>query len=258
MLRGYDTAIPFETFQATMIAGLVMSAVGVFLGLSCCMALLLAVQPDCLDALRSARRRVGLADSLVALVVAMALAALAGRLEWLAIDRFHAHAIVSASQPPGLGTWFPALGVAAGAFGGMLTRLAVLALVCHVAARMLRSWWKVIAVGLAGVAAFVPREVRTLSEFGLHYCILLTMAAAAWIFIRWFARGNVLAYLLAAATLSLGGRAMALLGQPNAALHLQGWSVLAALAAVLAWAVWPALARGRGGEATAAAASPAR
>jgi len=255
MLRNYSTAIPFETFQATMIAGLVMGAVGIFLGLSCCTAVLLTLHPDCLDALRPARRRVALADSLIALVVAVALAGFGGHLEWLLIDRFHAHAIVSVSEPEGLGTMFPALALAAGAIAGVLARLALLALVCRLAGQMIKSRWKVVALGLAAVAAFIPGEARTAAEFGLHYCILLALAGAYWIFIRWFARGNLLAYLLAAFTLALGSRGLALVEQPNGALQVQGWALLALLAAIVAWTVRPALARSREGDSPAVSAS---
>jgi hypothetical protein len=84
------------------------------------------------------------------------------------------------------------------------------------------------------------------------------MAGAYWVFIRWFALGNVLAYLLAALTLALGSKALALVEQPNGALQGQGWVVLAVLAAVLAWSVKPSLARSRGDSGGVAALPAAR
>jgi hypothetical protein len=242
VLRNYDTAIPIETFRAVVIAGMAISALGLFLGLACCVALLLAVRPDSLAALKPAHRRAGLADSLIALAVALALATLTSRGAWLLIDRFHAHAILSASNPDYFAAISPAVSVVASGCGGALFALTFLALAWYAADSVFRNRWIALVVSLVAAAAFVPGQVHTPAEFALHYCILLATAGAVFLFASGFARGNALAYLLAAVTLALGRRGLNLLEQPYSGLRSQGWGVLFLVVLVFVWAVKPALA----------------
>jgi membrane protease YdiL (CAAX protease family) len=241
LLRAYDTATPLETFRAVMIAGIVIGAVGLFLGMACCAAVLFAVRPDSLAALEAPRRRVVLADSLIALAVAVALAVLAGRCQWLLIDRFHTQAVLSVASHDAFGTLMPAVSAAASAFQEAMLELALLAVIGYAAGFLTRHQWLIAVAVLVAIAVFVPSQVHTAAEFSLHYAILLPAAGALWLFVRGFAGGNALPYLLSALTLGLGRRALVLLEQPYGGLRLQGWAVMFLLALILGWAVRPLL-----------------
>ena len=68
------------------------------------------------------------------------------------------------------------------------------------------------------------------------------------VFCLYFARHNYLAYALAfLAVSSLRNGMMQLLAQPNPRLQLQGWIVIAVLAAALVWALLPAVRRAPAG-----------
>ena len=239
VLRNYDTAVPIETFRAVVIAGMAISALGLFLGLACCVGVLLAVRPDSLAALQPAHRRAVLADSLTALGVALALAILTSRGAWWLIDRFHAHAVLSVGNPDHFAAISPAVSVVAAGCGGALFALAFLALAWYAADSVFRNRWAAVLAALAAVAAFVPGQVHTAAEFVLHYGILLSTAGAVLLFAAGFARGNTLAYLLAATTLAVGRRGLSLIEQPYGGLRLQGWAVLVLIVLIFGWAVKP-------------------
>jgi membrane protease YdiL (CAAX protease family) len=242
LVRNYDTAVPLETFQAVMIAGVVISALGMFLGMACCSGVLLAVRPDSLAALKAAHRRAALTDNLIAVAAGVALAFLISRCQWLIIDRFHAQAVLSVSNSDIFGTVSPAMSVAASALETAVFELALLALIGYAGGLLSRHRWALALTALGAVAVFVPSQVHTGTEFALHYGLLLAATAALWWFIRGFARGNALAYLLTVLTLGLGRRALVLLDQPNGGLHMQGWVVLFLLALIVGWAIGPVLA----------------
>jgi len=235
-LRNYDTAMPLETFRAVMIAGIVIGALGLFLGLACAAGLLFAVRPDSLAALKPAHRRAVLVDSLIALAVAAGLAALISQCDWWLIDRFHAQAVLSAGSVDIFGILSPAVSAASGACEEALFELGLLALIGYAIGWLGRRPWQIAVVALAGIAAFVPSQVHTAGEFALHYATLLVAAGAVWLFVRGFAGGNVLAYLLAVLVLAFGRRALMLLEQPYNGLRLQGWAVVFLLVLILVWA----------------------
>jgi hypothetical protein len=64
------------------------------------------------------------------------------------------------------------------------------------------------------------------------------------VFIEFFARDNWLAYALAALAFDLQGGAARLFAEPNTALQVQAWLLIAILAILLAWLAQPAF-RGR-------------
>jgi membrane protease YdiL (CAAX protease family) len=239
VLRNYDTAIPIETFRAVVIAGMAISALGLFLGLACCAGVLLAALPDSLAALKSAHRRTAFADSLIALAVALALANLTSRGAWWLIDHFHVHALLSASSPDSFAAISPALSAVAAGCEGAVFALTFLALVWYAAVSVFRNRWIAVVAAFAATAAFVPGQVHTAAEFALHYGILLATAGAVFLFASTFARGNSLAYVLAAVTLALGRRGLTLLEQRYSGLRLQGGAVLFLVALILIWAMIP-------------------
>jgi membrane protease YdiL (CAAX protease family) len=239
----YDTAIPLQSFEVVMITGLAISALALFIALAAGVALILALRPEAPAARRRAGRRLLGVDALCAAGLAVALAAALDRLRWMLIDRFHAEALLSAGPRTMFGTASPAALGIAGACQETLFWLALLVLIAHAAALLRGRAWAVPLAVVAGAAGFVPSTAHTPGEFFLYFGILLAYIAAAFVFVRYFARGNYLAYLLTVWTLALAGRAADLVTQPSGALRFQGGALLAVLLGTLLWAVAPALAR---------------
>src|SRR5581483_3276569 len=107
--------------------------------------------------------------------------------------------------------------------------------------RFLNRWpGAAIAAVFVAAAGFVPTPAHTPGEFALYFSAMLITLAAGFAFIRYFARANTLAYLMAAWTLALAERATDLLSQPAAALRFQGGVLIALWAISLVWAVAPA------------------
>jgi hypothetical protein len=236
-MRAYDTAIPLETFRAVMVTGLVIAGLGLFLAMACAAGVLRALYPGGPGVLRSANRRAASLDALLAAVAAVGLALAAGQLGWLLRDRFHAQALFSPAAPEALGSLSPAFSAIAGAAQETLLALAVLAVAVWAARRLTNGAARAAAL-LALPAAFVPNTVHTPGEFILHYAILLVAVAGALVFVRWFAGGNLLAYVVTVWTAALARRALDLWSHP--AYRTEGWIALALLAATLLWIVLPA------------------
>ena len=245
LLSQYPTTFPLESFEVIMIVGLAIGALALFVALACGAALILALRPGALAVFGPANRRLLGRDALFAAALAVAGVAALDRLRWLAIDRFHSCALLSAGASTAVATASPAVSGFAGAAQATLFWLALLVLVVH-AVRLLRRWPGVpILAALVAAAALVPSTAHTAGEFFLYFGIGLVYLAAGVLFAACFARGNYLVYLLAAWTLALGEKAAALFGQPDLALKIQGVALVALLLASLLWAAAPALVRRR-------------
>lgn len=251
MMRGYSTAVPFETFRMMMLAAVAIGAVGSFLAMACAAGLLLGLHAPAAGALRSGARRTAAVDALCAVALATGLAAAVTQCAHLARERFPAQALYSPGAPEAAGAALPALSLAGGAAQQTVFLLAAVALALYILLRRPAVWQRAVLLVLAP-AALVSAEVHTPAEFALEYALALAACGAALAF-AWFARGNYLAWLLAFWTLAAGARAVAFIAQPAAALAWHGWALAAVWAATLLWAVWPAL----GGAARRKEAAPA-
>ena len=91
--RNYPTSVSLQVFQAMAVTGLVITVIGVFLGLGAAVALVTSSFPECLDSLRRSARSVLGPDALAALAAAVGLALVVARAVALLQDRFHAQAL---------------------------------------------------------------------------------------------------------------------------------------------------------------------
>jgi hypothetical protein len=242
MMQAYSTAVPIETFRIVMATGVGMGAVGLFLGLACAAGLIVALHPGAGAALRATSRRAAAVDALCAAALAAGLAAAVTQAGVLARGLFHAQALFSPEAPTTLGAVFPAVAAAGGGAQDTLFRLSLVALAAFVLRWAGRSGGRVVLLILAVIIVTASTHVQTRAELMLEAALTVAAIAAVMGF-AWFARANALAWALEVWTLAMGGRALPLLAQPATAFQVQGWIVAAAWAAVMAWAVAPALGR---------------
>jgi membrane protease YdiL (CAAX protease family) len=241
--KGYDSAIPLGTFKAMMWIGIAISLIFSFLMYIAMSALLTSVYPESLATLRTAGRRLCGVDAAVAMLLAVGIVVLLNQFEGLLMDHFHPWALFAIGSPDIIVSAAPAVSVLASALSSALLYAAGLAVIVQLVG-ILPKRWIAIPVGLMAVAAFTSGDVRTSGEFALQYCVALAGLVCAVVFCLYFARHNYLAYALAFfAVSSLRHGTMQLLAQPNPGLQLQGWIVIAVLAATLVWALLPALRR---------------
>jgi membrane protease YdiL (CAAX protease family) len=233
--RAYNTAVPFETFQAMLITGMAITLGFSFMMMTALAAFIQVTQPDALPSLRARSRATLGMDAAVAALCAIGLGALAGLLRDALMTRFHALALFGVGAPDVIATAAPAFSAIASAASTALAGCAALALGAHVLGMLSRKWMAA-AVLLAAAAAMIPGSARTAGEFALGYLLSLAPLAALLLFTFLFARRNLLAYALAAWAYGLRGALAELLGQASVGLQLQGWIVVAALAATLVWA----------------------
>src|SRR5262249_17442990 len=180
------------------------------------------------------------ADAVLLVLVVIGLAALAGQLRGLLLGRFHTAALFSIGAPEIIVSASPVVTAIGSAARAVLTYGAVLALAFYMFAR-LRSRWMVVALLAAALVATIPVGARTAGEFALGAAAGAPALAAVALFALGFARHNWLAYALGAWTIALRGATIDLFGQPNNALQVQGWTLVAVLAASLLWCGLPAL-----------------
>jgi hypothetical protein len=160
---------------------------------------------------------------------------------------FPAFVLPQITSPQLIVSAFPALSAVAKASMRTVTVLVVLALVSHIVqvAWSRYRWW-VVALGLIALAGMLPGEVHTFGEFLLAYSELLVQAGVIVAVCVFLIRDNLLAYGLAAWTITLGSAAAELFEQQNPRLQLQGWIVICILLLTVSWAIAPAFYRPRG------------
>jgi hypothetical protein len=241
LMSQYPTTFSLETFEVTLGVSLFIGALALFVAIACGVALILGLEPDALAVFRRANRKVWGIDAVLAAGLAAAVAAALGQLRWLAIDRFHAQALLSVDARAAFATLSPAVSGIASACQEALTWLAILVLVAYLV-RYLERWpGAAVLAGLAAAAGLVPGTIHTGGEFLLYYALRVIYLAAAVIFVKYIAGRNYLAYLLVAWTLALLDKSGDLVSQPAAPLRVQGGILIAVLAATVAWALAPVL-----------------
>ncbi len=244
LLQGYNTAIPLETYEATMYLVVAMSLIFAFLISGAAAALILAYFPDSALALRTPGRRAAGLDALVALLAAAGLGLLAHQAQALLLDRFHAAALFGIGAPDLIVSAAPPLAAIAGAFRSVLIYGAALAVAVLILKGMRARWMAVAALLLLPFLS-LSLDVRTPAEFALQYAGGVLGIAAIAVFCRYFARGNYLAYVLVFWLLALRGPLGDLLGNPYPAYVLAGRIVGAVALAAILWAVAPAFLPGK-------------
>jgi hypothetical protein len=155
------------------------------------------------------------------------------------MERFHAQAIPSIASVDPIRSAVPAISALSSAGASFLADAAILALAALFFRHATQWWMRITAVAL-GVLGIMPAEVHTLGEFALQIPLALFWMAVAAVIAWVFARRNYLAYAAILWALPLAILAATLHGTGNAALQLQGWIVVLAAIAPIAWLLVPA------------------
>ena len=151
-----------------------------------------------------------------------------------------AHRVLEASLPTGFfDSYFPAVQAIGQAVAGMLGGLFLIgyiALAAGFLAGYVRQRWMqfglvlLLAVALAG-------EWGSPADFAKRVVVRLLFLGVVWWGVTRVVRFNLLAYFLIAAAIALVSAASMLLRQPNPFFRANGYAVVAALLALLAWPV---------------------
>jgi hypothetical protein len=237
-LQNYDTAIPLQTYQATIYVVILMSVVFGFLLLGGAVALLTSFYSESTAALGQRMRRLLGVDAAIALLAAIGMGLILHQVQALLMDHFHTQALFSVGSPDLIVSSAPALVAVANAFRSTIFDGAMLGTIALIAGRLSSGWMKLLA-GLLAVFILLPLDIRTAGEFTLEYGIALLTVAGAVLFCVHFARGNYLAYAVVLWALSFRGPLGELFGTSIPAMHLQAWIIVAVLAASVLWAVLP-------------------
>ncbi len=242
MLKSYNTAIPLETYQATMYIGLLMSVIFFFLALGAAAALITTFYPESVEALRAANRKLLGMDAGAALLAAAGLEILLNRHDAMLMDHHHAQALFAIGSPDLIVSRAPALAALASAVPSVLMNAATLVLIAIVI-KKLPKWWMLALLAVAALTVNLSGDIRTPGEFALGYAMAAIWAGCAVLFCLLFARKNYLAYALVLWAMALRPAMTELFGTGNPALERQGWIVAGVLAVTVVWAVAPALRR---------------
>ena len=242
LLEGYNTAIPLQTFQASMYVGLLMTVIMAFVLLGAAAALVTSCYPESLPALRASNRRTLAIDAGMALAAAIGLEMLVSQAAVIFMDRFHAQALFGIDSPGLVASVLPSAAALAGAVRTVLMDAALLVAIVVLLTR-LRVRWLIVPLALLAPFATLSTGIRTFGEFALQYGVAALEVSAAALFCLLFARRNYLAYALVFWAMALRAPMVELLGNGNVALTVQGSIVVTAVAVAVAWAVAPAVKR---------------
>jgi hypothetical protein len=239
MWQNYQTSIPFAMYRVVIVSSAVMLLVFTFLMVCGSLAAVSVLRPGAMAAFGGAARRAFGADALLAALLALGLAAIVQRCHALLENLLHAYATVEVSAPTQIASLSPLFSALTSAIGSIPMNLAGLALVVYLIGRV-RARWMLIPIAALTLMAMAPGEVRTPAELAFAAAIAALPLAAVVVFINFFARDNWLAYALAVLAFDLQGGAEKLFAEPNGALQVQAWLLIAILALILAWVALPA------------------
>ena len=239
LYREYQTFVPFQTFVVSTCVVLAMGVAFGYVMYVAAMGLLLSFFPESLVAFRPIRRVLAV-DAVVLLLLALGLWHICQQFAALLTDRFHAVAILGVGSPGLVGLPVPAVTALANAAREIFTRAALVG-VAVLAVRRLPKRWMLAPLTLLAVCALVSEEVRTPGEFALEYLPAFLGVVCTLVFFIRFARDNYLAYVLVLGIDAVHTALAELLHSGNASLEMQGWIVVAAVVAGLAWAVGPGI-----------------
>ncbi len=149
-----------------------------------------------------------------------------------------AHRALEASLPTSFDTYLPAvqaIGQAvAGALSGGLFLAGYIALAAGFIAGYVRQMWMRVGVALL-VAVALAGDWGSPADFAQQVLVQLIILGVLWWGVIRVVRFNLLAYFLIAATVTLTGAATRLLQQPNPFFRANGYAVVGAALALLAW-----------------------
>ena len=242
MLQGYDTAIPLQTFQATMYIVILMSVVFGFLLTGGAVALLTSFYSESMAALRRANRRLLGLDAAVALLATIGIGLLLHQIQALLLDRFHAQALFSVANSDLIVNKASALVAIADAVRSTLFSGAMLGTIAPlIAGRLSRTWMKAPGGSAGGVHPFASGYTDARGNWPCNTESRFDPGGCVATFARDSPGNNYLAYALVLWVLAFRGPLGELFGTSIPALHLQGWIAVAILAASVLWAVLPAM-----------------
>ncbi len=241
LLREYPTAIPLGTFRAATFVSAGISVVAAFLIMGAAAALITSLFPGSLPSLRTANRRALAADALASLAAAAGLLFSLGQARAALSMVFPAQALFSLGDANLIASAAPALAALANAARSILMGAAVVA-VLAAAVRLIPKRWMLAPLIVLAVFALISGDVRTPGELAVQCLLALLGVGCFGLFCLGFARSNYLAYLLALCLLALRTPAAELFGTEIPLLHVQAWGIVIAMAALVVWAVYPALA----------------
>ncbi len=95
----YPTEIPVEVFQGTMIGGMAMGTIGIFIAITCAAALISGLRTQSATDLSAANRAHAGLDAAAAALLAVLIAAAGAHLAGIARDRLHALALFGVPEP---------------------------------------------------------------------------------------------------------------------------------------------------------------
>ena len=238
LLMNYTTAWPLVTFYTTLSIGMLFIAAmytsgGVILLGFAWFFLERAFGPGCIPSWRNANAAyfrdavcLGVFGS-AALMGLSRIPALFARWPLL-------HHSLEASVPEGLDALNPAIGAAGSAIVAAFLMVGALGIVAGLIAAYVRPAWLRAAL-LILFSILLTTNVAAPGSFFREAAFHLFTITAVWFGITRLVRFNVLGYFLIAATVALASPAAELLRQPNPYFRANGYAVIVAALAMLAW-----------------------
>lgn len=235
-LINYETSVSMNLFTISVMVAILISVLGLFIGLGLCLSMISALYPSSLQTLQTIPRKLFARDALAVSLIALAgFAGITGICDLLTV-KFSTAALFSAiSVPDAIDSPVPLFSI--------LVQLIYLSLFIAVLAGTLAFILKdtlkrpalMLLFGILALISIVPLEVRTLPEAALAGGQALLFAAAIFIFIKYLARNNYLAYLLAPLWVMGMREGLLLLRQGNGMLTMQGIGLFLILALFTVW-----------------------
>ncbi len=222
LLARYDTQWGLRVFVLSALAGGLIRLIGIGLLSGLAAAVVTACYPDLVSVLRGGRSLSWARDAVAATAAALGFIIL---LQWIAAQteyRSSKFALAPSLALPGnLGTFVPVISSIRDVFVGVLVLSTVVGLAIYLWIHAGSRLWQrgLLIAGLIG--SLLPTSARRLSEIGLDLLPSLLLIVSLCILVVFFLRGNYLAYLLAAAAISVYRISAPFLGQGNPALTLQ-------------------------------------
>lgn len=241
-LASYPTSISIDLFRITVLIGILIAGIGIYVAATLILALCFALYPTVEQLFHKAVRRSLAFDAVVAAVIAVLFQIGFQRLhDWLVAHFHHLVQISGLGLPSAIDSplpWLSALndGLTSGLFSAGLIGIGV-----YLAKTYLpnKRWWPLLILVL--LIAFIPVSVHNAGEIAVAG--MLSIVSILWIgFVAvWFGRDNLLFYPLAFFMISLLRAAIEFLRQDQSWLSWNGIGLIGLLLIVVIWLLWPTL-----------------
>ena len=193
----YTTSIPLDIFRTSMIIGVIIGVIAIFLMTGLSLGIITSFYPDSLRMFKKENRRRTAGDAFICALLSVGVYLGITQLIQIINARFPALAVVQGLPiPQYIQTSIPFISYLSDIIIYPIVGAAIIGvLIYYLRNNLSKTWHYLVAVPVAFLA-FVPGDAMTTAEFVFNLILLVIWVLPIFVLVKWFFRNNFLAYIL--------------------------------------------------------------